>query len=127
MIQYFYKLIFLKDLETNNEVFDLGLYSCKKNAIKKQEISKKLEGFRDYDLQHFKILKIGVNCLKKIQNKSGLKLFQLWHEYYNIQEDAVNYHRLKKSLRSKNVRYASANKRNTENPDVLSIFDVRCS
>ena len=91
MIQYFYKLIFLKDLETDNEVFDLGLYSCKKNAIKKQEISKKLEGFRDYDFQHFKILRIGVNCLKKIQNKSGLKLFQLWHEYYNPQDDSYYF------------------------------------
>ena len=82
MIKYFYYVEF--SYTTSNgrmSRFDLGIFSTKKNAIKKINLSKGLFGFKDYPITNFKIVKFGVSFDENIMDKSNVILYQVYHEY----------------------------------------------
>ncbi len=86
MIKYFY-LVEFKYLDENLESsFDLGVFSTKKKAEEKIEKSINLNGFKEHNINNFKIIKFGVNFDNNIKDKSNVILYCVTHEY----EDETN-------------------------------------
>lgn len=87
MIKYFYLVKFTYITNENFESnLDLGIFSSKRKANEKIELSKKLPGFKEYDFENFQIIKFGVDFEYDIKNKSNISLFCVTHEY----EDEIN-------------------------------------
>lgn len=85
MLKYFYYLYFRYETNVNGEVydndFDLGYFSAKKKAKDAISLYVDQPGFRDHELDCFKILKVGVRFDYEVTEKSGLVLYELSHEY----------------------------------------------
>ena len=79
MIRYFYRLEYYKNYD--EDTFNLGVFSCVKNARKKQKQAETQPGFRD-NPNNFRLIKFGV----KFDDSAGVKksetvLYCVWLEY----------------------------------------------
>lgn len=82
MRKYFYLVNFSYFVNENDKSdFDLGIFSTRKNALKKIEQAKTQVGFNQYSEENFKITKFGVNFEKAVIDKSSITLYCLSHEY----------------------------------------------
>lgn len=82
MIKYFYLVKFKYISNENFENYlDLGIFSTKKKALEKIELTKNLIGFNRFGLEKFDIIKFGVYFDYDINNKSNITLFCVTHEY----------------------------------------------
>ena len=91
MIKYFYLVkfeYFVRD--DNKSFFDLGVFSNLKLAKKKIQMSTRLTGFNEYSVNHFKIIKFGVDFDTDIKDKSNVILYCVAHEYDN-KSDGFTY------------------------------------
>ncbi len=92
MIKYFYLVeynyLVNKDEESG---FNLGIFSTKKKALEKIELSKNLPGFNKYGIENFSITKFGVNFDYDLKNKSNVSLFQIALEWNEDEEDISYY------------------------------------
>jgi len=93
MIQYFYKVDFRykikKESDEYSSTFDLGVFSSHKNAHKKIDLCKNLEGFKNYSVENFEITKFGVHFPTKLNSKENIKLYFVEHEYSLIEEGDI--------------------------------------
>ena len=86
-IKYFYNLEFSK--KNNGSIFDLGVFSCLKNAKKKQKQAEQQHGFID-NPENFRIIKIGVkfeDCA--VIEKSKTVLYCVWLEYSQSENNNI--------------------------------------
>lgn len=92
MIKYFYLVDFtyLTD-EGLESSFDLGVFSTKKNAEEKIKKSVNLNGFKDYTINNFKIIKFGVNFDDDVKDKSNVILYCVTHEYEDESNKFIYY------------------------------------
>lgn len=91
MIKYFYLVTFEYLIDENFELsLDLGVFSTKKKAEEKIKKSINLNGFKNYNIDNFKIIKFGVNFDYDIKNKENVILYCVTHEYENI-VDGLTY------------------------------------
>lgn len=86
-IKYFYNLKFFK--ADNEAVFDLGVFSCLKNAKKKQNQVATKCGFVD-NPKNFRINRIGVKFEDNAEvEKSKTVLYCVWLEYSQSEDNNI--------------------------------------
>lgn len=92
MIKYFYLVTFeYQAQEDYIDSFDLGVFSTKKKALEKLNMSINLPGFNQYGIDNFKIEKFGVTFDENIKSKSNIILYCVEHEYEN-KDDGFSYY-----------------------------------
>ena len=86
-IKYFYNLNFFK--ADNEDVFDLGVFSCLKNAEKKKKQAAIKCGFVD-NPENFRINRIGVKFEDNAEvEKSKTVLYCVWLEYSRSEDNNI--------------------------------------
>ena len=85
MLKYFYYLYFRYQTKENGQNsdhdFSLGYFSTRKKAKESINLYVDQPGFRDYGLDCYIIFKFRVRFDYKLEDKSGIVLYELSHEY----------------------------------------------
>ncbi|MDR1939356.1 MAG: hypothetical protein LBQ40_00990 [Clostridiales bacterium] len=87
MLKYFYNLYFQYEItndKSKNDLtstFNIGYFSTNKKAKEIIELYREKPGFKEHDMDCFKIQKIGVNFVDDTKNKEGTILYELSHEF----------------------------------------------
>ena len=87
MIKYFYRLEYYKN--NDEDTFNLGVFSCVKNARKKQKQAETQPGFRD-NPNNFRLIKFGVKFDDNaVVKKSETVLYCISLEYEQTVADEI--------------------------------------
>ena len=82
MRKFFYLVNFSYMLSNGDKsFFDLGIFSSLRLARQKILESRTQEGFREYSIDNYEIIKFGVEFDNPVENKSNVILYTITHEY----------------------------------------------
>lgn len=85
MLKYFYNLYFEYEQNVGGKIFEsslnIGYFSSKKMTDEIVLALKDKSGFSDYPIECFKVQKTGVRFEYTLNNKTGVELYELSHEF----------------------------------------------